>query len=64
MSAWDQRHRGATWWGRDNGVSYMMTGSAVAEPASLREESGDIAATFFDKVGGDLTMALITFELT
>jgi len=30
-----------------------MTGSAVAEPASLREESGDIAATFFgDKVVG------------
>ena len=40
-------------WEGDNGVSYMMTGSAVAEPASLREESGDIAATFFgDKVVG------------
>ncbi|MFB2709775.1 phage tail tube protein [Aeromonas veronii] len=38
-------------WGGDNGVSYMMTGSAVAEPATLREESGDIAVTFFgDKV--------------
>ena len=34
-------------WQGDNGVSYMMTGAAVAEPASLREESGDIAATFF-----------------
>ena len=40
-------------WQGDNGVSYMMTGAAVAEPASLREESGDIAATFFgDKVVG------------
>lgn len=38
-------------WKGDNGVSYMMTNAAVAEPASLREESGDIAATFFgDKV--------------
>lgn len=38
-------------WEGDNGVSYMMTGSAVAEPATLREESGDIAVTFFgDKV--------------
>ena len=34
-------------WQGDNGVSYMLPGAAVAEPASLREESGDIAATFF-----------------
>ncbi|MND24072.1 Phage tail tube protein [compost metagenome] len=33
-------------WEGDNGVSYMMTGAAVGEPATLREESGDIAATF------------------
>lgn len=40
-------------WEGDNGVSYMMTGSSVAEPATLREESGDIAVTFFgDKVVG------------
>ncbi|WP_421195254.1 phage tail tube protein [Aeromonas jandaei] len=38
-------------WEGDNGVFYMMTGSAVAEPATLREESGDIAVTFVgDKV--------------
>lgn len=38
-------------WEGNNGVRYMMTGSSVAEPASLREESGDIAVTFFgDKV--------------
>ena len=33
-------------WEGDNGVSYMMTGASVGEPATLREESGDIAATF------------------
>lgn len=33
-------------WDGDNGVSYMMIGAAVGEPATLREESGDIAATF------------------
>ena len=33
-------------WEGDNGVSYMMTKSSVGEPASLREDSGDIAATF------------------
>ncbi|WP_071912820.1 phage tail tube protein [Aeromonas sp. SCS5] len=38
-------------WEGDNGVSYMMTGAAAAEVAPLREESGDIAVTFFgDKV--------------
>lgn len=38
-------------WEGDNGVSYMMTQSSVNDPAQLREESGDIAATFFgDKV--------------
>ena len=38
-------------WEGDNGVSYMMTKASTNEPASLREESGDIAATFFgDKV--------------
>lgn len=40
-------------WEGDNGVTYMMTGAAVAEVAPLREESGDIAVTFFgDKVVG------------
>ncbi|MEN3760244.1 phage tail tube protein [Aeromonas veronii] len=34
-------------WEGDNGVNYMMTGAAAAEVAPLREESGDIAATFF-----------------
>lgn len=34
-------------WEGDNGVSYMMTQSSTNEPATLREESGDIAATFF-----------------
>lgn len=33
-------------WEGDNGTSYMMTQCAVGEPASLREESGDISATF------------------
>ena len=38
-------------WEGDNGVSYMMTKASTNEPASLREDSGDIAATFFgDKV--------------
>jgi hypothetical protein len=38
-------------WEGDNGVSYMMTKASTNEPASLREESGDIATTFFgDKV--------------
>jgi hypothetical protein len=40
-------------WEGDNGVSYMMTQSSTNEPATLREDSGDIAATFFgDKVVG------------
>lgn len=40
-------------WEGDNGVSYMMTKASTNEPATLREESGDIAATFFgDKVVG------------
>ncbi|AUV10768.1 phage tail protein [Aeromonas sp. ASNIH3] len=40
-------------WEGNNGVKYMMTGTSVAEPATLREESGDIAVTFFgDKVVG------------
>ena len=40
-------------WEGDNGVTYMMTGAATAEVAPLREESGDIAVTFFgDKVVG------------
>lgn len=34
-------------WEGDNGVFYMMTGSSVSEPGTLREESGDIAVTFF-----------------
>ncbi|MGL4886368.1 MAG: phage tail tube protein [Aeromonas veronii] len=34
-------------WEGDNGVSYMMTKASVGDTlASLREESGDIAATF------------------
>lgn len=38
-------------WDGNNGMSYMMTGASVSEPAALREESGDIAVTFFgDKV--------------
>lgn len=38
-------------WEGDNGVNYMMTGASAAEVAPLREESGDIAVTFFgDKV--------------
>lgn len=38
-------------WEGDNGVSYMMTKSSTNDPATLREESGDIDATFFgDKV--------------
>lgn len=40
-------------WEGDNGVSYMMTQASTNEPATLREDSGDIAATFFgDKVVG------------
>jgi len=34
-------------WEGDNGVSYMMTGASTNEAAPLREESGDIAVTFF-----------------
>lgn len=34
-------------WEGDNGVSYMMTQASTNEPATLREESGDIAVTFF-----------------
>ena len=38
-------------WEGDNGVRYMMTKASTTEPATLREDSGDIAATFFgDKV--------------
>lgn len=40
-------------WEGNNGVRYMMTKASTNEPASLREDSGDIAATFFgDKVVG------------
>ena len=41
-------------WEGDNGVSYMMTNSSTNEPATLREDSGDIDATFF----GDKTVGI------
>ncbi|MGK4473802.1 phage tail tube protein [Aeromonas molluscorum] len=41
-------------WEGDNGVSYMMTQASTNEPATLREDSGDIAATFF----GDKTVRI------
>lgn len=41
-------------WEGDNGVRYMMTNSSTNEPATLREDSGDIDATFF----GDKTVGI------
>ena len=30
----------------DNGLTYMMTGAATAEPATLEEDGGTISANF------------------